>query len=177
MAPADIAPEDADAFDHGVLAGQDAAINGLPLSTSCVDLNVEGPGFSGELAVSGIEAGLATWELFKMAWAGAVLSGVMFLVDLSMALETFSDNPNEALSQAATALQGQLQKMGFSEAMQLFIGGGVDTSVAGCGLLLTAIYRDQAPAAAAASGLGRARWLVASWRTDQSGGVTIVASS
>jgi hypothetical protein len=49
-APTDIGPEDADAFDLGVLAGQDSAINGLALASSCIDLNVLGPGLSPDLA-------------------------------------------------------------------------------------------------------------------------------
>jgi hypothetical protein len=45
------------------------------------------------------------------------------------------------------------------------------------GLQLTAIYRNSDGAVQAATALGRPQWLVASWRTDQSGGVNIVASS
>jgi hypothetical protein len=61
--------------------------------------------------------------------------------------------------------------------MELFIGGGVDTSQRGCELKLTPIFRSQDAATNSESGLGRDKWFVASWRTDQSGGATIVASS
>jgi hypothetical protein len=175
-APEDIGPEDPDTFNEGVLAGQDCAVNGLPLDQPCVDLNVEPPALV-HIATSGIEGGLFVWELAKAAWAGAVLSGVLFVVELSIQLETFSDNPDDALSQAAAALQARLQALGFTSSMELFMGGGVDTSVDGCGLQLTAIYRNSDGAVQAATALGRPQWLVASWRTDQSGGVNIVASS
>jgi hypothetical protein len=177
MTPADIQPEDADAFDQGVLAGQDTAINGLPLSNTCLDLNVEGPSFSPEMASGLGEGAAALWELAHLAYAGAILSGVLAVVELSMALETHFDNPNDKLRETATALQQQLASAGFSEGMQLFTGGGIDTTVAGCELQLTPIHRDQDAATAAASGLGRPEWLIASWRSDQSGGVTIVATS
>jgi hypothetical protein len=176
QAPEDIGPEDVDAFNLGVLAGQDCAINGLPLNEACVDLNVEPPTLP-HIATSGIEGGLALWEVAKAAWAGAVLSGVLFVVELSIQLETFSDDPDEALSKAAAALQARLQELGFDSSMELFIGGGVDTSATGCELQLTPIHRDSDRAVQAARGLGRPQWLVASWRTDQSGGVRIVASS
>jgi hypothetical protein len=178
MAPADIGPEDADAFDQGVLAGQDAAINGVPLTNSCVDLHVEGPDLFSPDGISGsFEAGVTLWKGFRHLFGKGLFSGVLAIVELSIALETFSDDPNEALTQAATSLQGQLQTLGFDQGMQLLIGGGVDTATAGCELLLTPIHRDLDAATAAANSLGRAQWLVASWRTDQSGGVTIVASS
>ena len=179
LAPSDIGPEDADAFDIGVLAGQDAAINGFALAQPCVDMNVEPPSLPHPLhiAASGLEGGMAIWDLAAGAFAGAVLGGVLLAVSLSIALETFSDDPNDALAKAATDLQGQLQRLGFSETLELFVGGGVDTTVAGCGLLLSPIHRDQQAATAAARGLGRSQWLVASWRTDQSAGVKIVAFS
>jgi hypothetical protein len=176
LPPTDIQPEDADAFDQGVLAGQDCAINGLPLSNPCVDLHAEGPELL-HLAFEGPEAGMLALDLFKAAWAGAILGGVVFLVTLSIALETHFDDPNETLARTATALQGQLQNLGFDGAMELFIGGGADTGNTGCELLLTSIFRDQDNAIVAARGLGRSQWLVMSWRTDQSGGARIVTSS
>jgi hypothetical protein len=175
--PADIQPEDADAFDQGVLAGQDCAINGLPLPSPCVDLNVQGPEFLHLLTFESPEAGMLAWDLFKGAWAGGILGGVVFLVTLSMALETHSDSPNETLARTVTTLHEQLQNLGFEEPMELFIGGGADTGNTGCELLLTSIFRDPDNAIAAARGLGRSEWLVMSWRTDQSGGARTVASS
>jgi hypothetical protein len=177
IAQSDVGAEDADAFDEGVLAGQDTAINGLPLANACVDLNVERPTFSAEMASGLTEAGIALWETFKGVFAGGVLSGVMAVVELSMALETHFDDPDEAISRAGTDLQQQLANLGFSGSLELFIGGGVDINATGCELQLTPIHRQQEGAVNAASNGGRPQWLVASWRTDQSGGVTVVASS
>jgi hypothetical protein len=175
MTPADIQPEDADAFDQGVLAGQDAAINGLPVSNPCVDLHPHGPTLP-HLALETPEGVMWIIDLTEGIAAG-IAGTALFALNLSIALETFSDDPDQRLAQAASAVQDQLQKMGFTDSMNLFIGGGVDTTAAGCELQLTPIHRTQDAAVAAASGMGRPHWLVASWRTDQSGGATVVAAS
>jgi hypothetical protein len=176
MAQGDVGAEDADAFDQGVLAGQDAAINGLELQNACLDMNVEGPS-AFEIATTVPEALASLGEFFvKKAAAGGVLSAVIFLFELSIALETFSDPPNQTISEGANTIQGQLQQMGFSEAMVLFVGGGIDLSARGCEMKLTSVFRNQVDAETAARAIGREHWLVASWRTDQSGGARIAAS-
>ncbi|MDB5941838.1 MAG: hypothetical protein JWQ13_1404 [Ramlibacter sp.] len=40
MPPGDVVTEDLDAFEEGVRAGQNAAINGLELRETCLDMNV-----------------------------------------------------------------------------------------------------------------------------------------
>jgi hypothetical protein len=178
MTPADIQPEDADAFNQGVLAGQDAAINGLSLPQPCVDLHAEG-GFGWHLVVD-VPEGLMWIKDLGEGFAAGIGGSVIFFLNLSIALETFTDDPGERLAQAASSLQAKLQEMGFDQSNQsvaLFIGGGVDTSKRGCELMLTSIFRSQDAATNAAKALGRNDWFVASWRTDQSGGATIVASS
>lgn len=176
MTTEDVAPEDFDAFDMGVLAGQDAAINGLEFASPCVDLNREGPSLL-EIGSGGFEGAAAILHSFKAPYTAGLLGMLIAVVELSMGLETHFDDPNEKLQESAVALQGQLASVGFSESMELFLGGGVDTSATGCELLLTSIHRDQSNAEAAAPALGRAEWLVVRWRSDQSGGATVVAAS
>jgi hypothetical protein len=181
MTPADIA-EDADAFNQGVLAGQDAAINGLLLPQPCVDLNAEGPGaaefeLDGDIEVVAFLKGLASTTKGISHLAGGLAEAVLAVVNLSIALETFSDDPETALQQQAAALQQLLQRLGIQNSMELFTGAGVDLDNRGCELLLTPVFRFQDSATNAAQALGRSRWFVMSWRTDQSGGATIVASS
>lgn len=189
MTPADIQPEDPDAFQQGVLAGQDAAANGISLDSTCVDLNAEG-GVGGHLALEIPEGVMWLQEAFHAAKAvitaseavggaiaGAVSGSVLLAINLSIALETFTDDPDQRLAQAASALQEQLQRMGFDQSMELFIGGGIDTAMTGCEMQLTAIHHDQDSAVAEATGMSRPHWVVVSWRTDQSGGATVVANS
>jgi hypothetical protein len=175
MTPADIQPEDADAFDQGVLAGQGAAINGLSLPQPCVDLHAEG-GIGPHLVLD-VPEGIMVVVDFADKFAAGIGGGAIFLINLSIALETFTDDPDQRLAKAATALQAKLQEMGFDQSLEMFIGGGVDLEQRGCELLLTPIFRFQDAATNAAKALGRSQWLVASWRTDQSGGATTVASS
>jgi hypothetical protein len=175
MTSSDIQPEDADAFEQGVLAGQDAAISGLSLPQPCIDLNAEG-GFGPHLALELPEGIMVAKELLKSFGKG-IGGGVIFLINLSIALETFTDDPDQKLTQAASALQAEVQEMGFNQSTETFIGGGVDLEQRGCELLLTPIFRFRDSATNAAQALGRLQWLVASWRTDQSGGASIVASS
>ena len=175
MTPVDIQPEDADAFNQGLLAGQNAAINGLSLPQPCIDLHAEG-GLGPHLLMD-VPEGLMWIKDLGEGLAAGIGGSVIFFVNLSIALETFTDDPDERLTQAASTLQAKLQDMGFNQSMELFIGGGVDTSVAGCELMLTAIFRNKDAAVTAAKGLGRPHWLVVSWRTDQSGGASVVANS
>lgn len=178
MAPADVQPEDPDAFEQGVLAGQNAAVSGVPLAQPCINLNAEG-GVGPHLALELPEAVMWLADVFGTGatLAGGIGGSVLFFINLSIALETFTDNPDERLTQAANALQAKLQNMGFDQSMELFIGGGVDTTATGCELMLSSIFREGDAAVTAAKALGRPHWLVASWRTDQSGGATIVSSS
>jgi len=184
-AQADVETEDADAFNEGVLAGQQAALNGLPFEPACVDLNVKRPEF-GHLALEAPGAGMTLIDVFKAitgagevaaeAAAGAIVGGVLDLVLLSIALETFSDDPEKAMVQAGARLQDALRRLGYDQSLQLFIGGGVDVSeeTVGCELKLTPIFRSQDAATDAAKAIGRPSHFVASWRTDQCGGISIV---
>jgi hypothetical protein len=180
MTSADIQPEDADAFDQGVLAGQDAAINGLSLPQPCIDLNSEGPdfdvfAFDGVAEVLFFIKGLGIKGISHVA--GGIAEGVLAVVNLSISLETFSDDPETALQEQATALQQLLQRLGIQNSMELFTGAAVDLEEHGCELLLTSVFRFQDSATKAAQALGRSQWFVMSWRTDQSGGGDIVSSS
>jgi hypothetical protein len=180
----DLPIEDLKAFDLGVLAGQQAAIDGLAVESSCVDLNVEHPALlawanpsevteSLSVMLGGAKAGIEIGKHFL----GAGFSVVLFLLELAIGLETFSDDPKVELSKRAEILAQALVDLGFDAPMTCFLGGGIDLSQTGCELLLTPIFRRLEDARAAAQGLGRTGWIVVSWRNDQSGGVRMVASS
>jgi hypothetical protein len=173
MTPETIDPEDADVFDQGMLAGQGAAIDGLSLATPCVDLNAEGPSVP-HLAVEGAEGAGALFALIAHGIAAGLSEGVFLLVTLSIVLQTTFDDPDVALAQRAAALKARLQEMGMAAPMELFVGGAVDTAQRGCELMLTPIFRTEQAATEAARATGRPQWLVASWRTDQSGGVRVL---
>jgi hypothetical protein len=70
-----------------------------------------------------------------------------------------------------------LSQMGFTASFHLFVGGAIDLSQTGCELKMTSIFRQLEDAKAAAVAMGRPHFIVASWRSDQSGGVQVVASA
>jgi hypothetical protein len=183
LTPTDIQPEDADAFDQGVLTGQGAAIDGVPLNRDCVDLNAEGPSaihFAGDAAVeSAFFVGGVITHAEKLASlvAGGLAEGVIAVVMLSIALETFTDDPESSLVNEAEALQSALQRVGIDNASELFMGGAVDLTAIGCELKLTPIFRSLDAATAATVASGRDHWLVVNWRSNASGGINVVAAS
>jgi hypothetical protein len=79
----DLTIEDSDAFDQGVLAGQNSAINGLELDHPCIDLNVEPPALSHpfevknfpEAADVGLEAIATAVEVAEVGLAAFFGSG------------------------------------------------------------------------------------------------------
>jgi hypothetical protein len=176
----DFAVEDLDAFDQGVLVGQQAATEGLDCFEShCIDLNREPPPDFPELAWAGLDAAAALRELFKLglkkSFGGLIFGVVTTLVDLSIALQTHFDDPEQALEHFAGRLQRLLAGMEITSSMELFLGAAVDLDVRGCELQVTRVFRDMQSAADAAEAIGRTgpRFVV-SWRTDQSGGATVV---
>lgn len=179
LTPAEIQPEDADAFDQGVLGGQNAAINGVPLANACVDLHSEGPDFVHFAAEGAIDGGMFLFGVIKHGFklAGGLAEGILSVVVLSTSLTTFTDDPEGAIAEEAGVLQRSLQRVGIESPMELFMGGAVDTADTGCELKLTAIFRSLDAAREAAKALGRARWLVVSWRSNVSSGMNVVAKS
>jgi hypothetical protein len=181
----DLTIEDSDAFDQGVLAGQNSAINGLELDHPCIDLNVEPPALSHpfevknfpEAADVGLEAIATAVEVAEVGLAAFFGSGILLAVGLSIGLETFSDDPGAVISENVTRIQDQLGEMGFTGSFMLFVGGAIDLGQAGCELKMTSIFRQLEDAKAAAMAMGRPHFVVASWRSDQSGGVEVVASA
>jgi hypothetical protein len=178
-APSDLPIEDLPAFEMGTVTGQQAAIDGWPTTDQCIDLNVEPPElihFAADLIIEG-GFSVAGMALIGVHVAGLFFEGIIAIVNLSIALETFSDDPSTALAEAAQGLQGSMLELGVTASMELFIGGGVDLQATGCELLMTPIFRSQEAAASAARALGRSEWLVVAWRTDQSGGMHIVETN
>lgn len=179
FAQGDVATEDFDTFNEGVIAGQSAAIDGIDLRNSCVDLNAEdahGAHLLIEIAGSPdfwVLLGAAT-KLVKVKLAEGAFSGIMLVFEILVSLETWFDDPEAGLNRGVSKLQEQLQSLGFQDAQELYVGAGLNLDERGCQLKFTGIYRYQDGATNAARNLGRAQWMVAKWRTDQSGGATIV---
>lgn len=170
--------EDSDAFQQGVSAGQLAAANGLEIvNNSCIDLNKEPPTLiNPEFGAAGFEAITIAKDLLHAHLGAGIISGVFFLVELSIALETHFDDPVEGVRDRAQKIQDLLANMGITDSMELFLGGAIDFDTTGCELKLTPIFRTESNARSAAEAIGRSKLLIVKWRTDQSGGMELVES-
>lgn len=173
-AQGEVPTEDFDAFNEGVIAGQSAAIEGIDTRGSCVDLNAEDEhGHALELA-GNPDVWIFAYEVGKRKFAKAAGTGVLIALELLISLETWFDDPEEGLNRGVSRLQEQLQSLGFQQGLELYVGAGLDFNQRGCELQVSGIYRYQDGATNAARAMNRAQWLVARWRTDQSGGATVV---
>jgi hypothetical protein len=173
--PSDIEPDAADAFDQGVLTGQQTAIDGFPFSPVCVDLREESP-TQLDLFPAGFEAVVTVTEVVKHGIVGGVASAILGLVDLCVGGTVHFHDPDEAVTGPANKLADVLADMGITDSMALFLGGGVDLNEKACELKLTPVFRTLDSARSAAHALGRPQFVVASWRTDASGSVTLADS-
>jgi hypothetical protein len=176
--PSDVQSEDPDAFQQGVLAGQQAAVNGLDIiANPCVDLNAEGPYPEGlpDVSFGTLELGAALTDLGE-AFAAGIFGAVVALVDISTGLQTHFDDPDTRLKQSASQLQNLLGSMGITDSMVLFLGGAVDTRQRHCELQFTKVFRFADRALNAARSIGRPTGMTVKWRTDQSGSAEVVDS-
>jgi hypothetical protein len=169
------APEVIDAFNQGQLAGQQFAINGLPLPPECVDAS------ENDLAAAeGLFGLMHTYDAIALAKAGALgaslVAGVIAFIDLSIAVQTFHKDPEEVLPGLGEQFVSLLSDLGVGS-MEIYCSVGVDNSVQGCQIKLSSLFRSLDQARDAAVAMARPQWLIARWRTDQSGSLTIVESS
>ena len=176
----DFAVEDLAAFDEGTLMGQQTAIDGLAVfDDTCIDLNRDGPPDIPELSWAGLEAAAVLKEIpLGVAKLGGMIFGVVTtLVDVSIALQTHYDDAGSALAQAGLQLQNIMSGMSDGASVQFYVGAAVDLAQRGCELKATAVFRNPDDAMQAARNLGRAgQRVVVRWRSDQSGGATVVQS-
>jgi hypothetical protein len=171
--------EDVDAFNQGTVFGQDLAIQGLIFTDNpCVDLNREPPPDIPELVFNGRDIASVVPKIpkFSLKLSGVVFGAITTFIDLSIALKTHFDDPNQALQEYGTRLRDLLMAMHRGTDIDFFIGCAVDLDRRGCELAVTRIFRDPGPAAAALE-LGRPgpNFLV-EWVSDQPGVALLVES-
>jgi len=173
--PSDVVESDIDAFNAGVLAGQQGAIDGLELSDPCVRAAEE----SSEAAhvVTGLELLHGAWELRKLATLGAGLAGIaVALIELSITLPERTIRPEQVLPNLVQPLIDSLAAFGVGS-LELFCGAGSDPSQHDCEIRLTPLFKSLEQAKDAVIAMGRPEWVVVSWRTDASGSFRIVEAS
>jgi hypothetical protein len=173
--PADMADRDADAFNAGVLAGQQAAIDGLEFSDPCVPAAEEGS--EAAHVITGVEILHGAWELRHLKSLGAGLAGIaVALFELACSLPKNTRPPEEVLPNLIQPLLDSLEAFGVGS-LELFCGAGLDPLQADCEIRLTPLFRSLGQARDAATAMGRPKWAVVSWRTDQCRSFRVVDAS
>lgn len=172
QAPDSITEDVRDAFEQGVLAGQQSAIDGLDIFPQCVDTE-EGEHVPLAAALSLEGAGFIADLVHGAKLASAAFSTI-FMVALDIALATHHFTPPEKVIDGITQqFFGTIEALGRQDCA-FFIGGAVDLEVTGCQLQLTPLFRTQEQAHNAAVAFGRTLFFVGEWHANQCGSMTLV---
>jgi hypothetical protein len=176
--PAELDSDDAAAYSEGVLAGQQAAINGLALTATCIPAREpESPLASPEHIISGVEILHGLWELKSVATLAGGLAGLgVAFIELACTLPVHTLPPEQVLPGLGQPIIDQLVVAGV-DSMELYIGAGLDASSEDCTIRLSSLYKTQEAARQAVDAMHRGEWVVASWRTDASDSFRIVDSN
>jgi hypothetical protein len=187
--PSVIAPDLVDAFNEGVLAGQQVAISGLPIEPACFSLAQEtssaAEGFMGGVhiiealgvgntAVGAIRGIVAVAK----AVAHGAAEGFVFVLLLLIPGPPPLD-PIQEFGRVGDNVRDQLNQLGLGGG-SLYVGAGIDESAAGCELLFTPVFTRLDDARQAVTSLGRTQWVIAQWDAAapvSGGGFAIVESS
>jgi hypothetical protein len=172
QAPDSITEDVREAFEQGVLAGQQSAIDGLDVFPQCVDteepehiplaasLSLEGAGFVADLLNHATKASAA----FSLAF--------MLALDIALAAHHFTP-PEEVIDGITEKFFGTIEAFGRNDCA-FFIGGAVDLDVAGCQLQLTPLFRTQEQAHKSALAFGRTIFFVGEWHANQCGFMQLI---
>ncbi len=178
--PLVIAPEQSDAFNAGVLAGQETAISGLTIDPPCVSLEQEVSPAAEEF-MEGVHLfeGLGLLKaLVTTHFAHAAVDGLVGLF-LLLIPGPMPLNPATVFGDLAANVRRALNELGLARS-SLFLAAGFDDAAAGCELLFTPIFTRIDDARAAVEALGRAHWFIARWDADaplSGGGFEVIESN
>jgi hypothetical protein len=167
-------PEVVEAFNNGRLAGQQHAIDGFPLRSECMDATEEVPGAAEEIVTVADGVHVAAEFALKHFARGAA-GAVSVLMEVSL-MTTHYKSPEDVLPEMGEQFVGLLSDLGVGS-MGIFCGVGVDNSAKGCQLRFTRLFKSIDQARDAVKRMGRSQWVMARWRTDQCGGLTLVESN
>jgi len=175
--PAIIAPELIDAFNQGRLVGQQGAIDGLSLSTECMDASREVPPGAEEVVTgSHVLEGLGIAFDFLMKHLGHGVAGIAVLL-FELTIPGPPDaTPEEVLPSLGQKFVETLNSMGIDSG-DLFVAVGVDTEARGCELRFSRLFKTIDQARAAADAMGRPHRVIAHWQLNASGSFEIIEAS
>jgi len=174
-APENVPQEDVDAFNAGVLAGQQAAVDGLSLSGPCVPAAEEAS--EAGHAITGVEILHAAWDMRKLATLAHGIAGLaVAFVELACTLPKHTLPVEQVLPNLGQTVTDTMSAFGVGS-LELFCGAGLDATQEDCEIRLTPFFTALEPARNAITAMGRPSWAIVSWRTDQSGSFRVVESN
>jgi hypothetical protein len=170
--PAVIASDLINAFNEGQLVGQQAAVDGIELSSQCIDLSEEPPVKEG-LEWSGriFELGMILKDAYKKKVAGGIAGAIILLIELG--IPPFTPTPDEMFPSLTQKFTETLNSMGLDSG-ELFIGMGIDMEVANCEVYLTRIFKTADQARQAVAAMGRPNTAIAHWQLNACGNLDII---
>jgi hypothetical protein len=174
--PAVIAPELIEAFNQGRLVGQQCAIDGIELSSSCVDTAEEPVGE--KLIVGGahvFELGMALKDLSSMEHLAGGIGGLIVLF-IELTIPDFTPTPDEIMPTLAAKFTETLNSMGIDSG-EVFIGVGIDMAAKGCEAKLTNLFKTADQARQAVNAMNRPNSAVAHWQLNASGNLEIIEAN
>ena len=176
--PSVIAPDLVDAFNQGRLDGQQAAIEGLVLSSSCMDATQDVPN-GAETLLKGVHVveGIAVAGDFLLAHIAHGFAGLaVLLFELAIPGGPPPATPEDVMPSLGRRFVDALNGMGIDSG-DLFIAVGVDMQVVGCELLFSSLFKTIDQARQAADAMARPNHVIAHWRLEDSATFELVEAS
>jgi hypothetical protein len=171
--PAVIAPELIDAFSEGQLGGQQAAVDGIELSSTCLDLSEEPlskeiPEWGGHI----VELGMIIKDARRLkTLSGGIAGAIMLLIELG--IPPFTPTPDGIFQSLTQKFTETLNSMGIDSG-ELFIGMGIDMNVPNCEVQFTRIFTTSDQAQQAAAAMQRLNTAIAHWQLNASSNLDII---
>ena len=166
-----VSGEDIDAFNQGVVAGEESSRSGIGFGDLCIAASEEhGPLHVPGMTINALEIAHGVWEARHLATlAAGVASVVVALIELAVTLPVHVLPPEQVLPSLAQPMIDELVSYGM-EPIELFCGASLDPGESGCEIRVSPIFPFMDLAREAAIGMGRPQWVVVSWSpiTDQS---------
>jgi hypothetical protein len=166
-----VSGEDIDAFNQGVVAGEESSRSGIGFGDPCIAASEEhGPLHVPGMTINALEIAHGVWEARHLATlAAGVASVVVALIELAVTLPVHTLPPEQVLPSLAQPMIDELVSYGM-EPIELFCGASLDPGESGCEIRVSPIFPFMDLAREAAIGMGRPQWVVVSWSpiTDQS---------
>ena len=172
-----VGAEDINAFNEGIAAGEEGARVGVAMGNPCIPaLEEQGPGHVPGITINAAEIAHGAWEARHIkTLAGGIAGIIVALVELACTLPVHIMPPDQVLPNLGEPVVKALALYGV-DSLELFCGAGLDANAADCEICVSPLFTSVDLARQAAIAMNRSNWLVASWRTDQSGSFRIVDS-